>query len=175
MKRILHQPIALTWAVSLMFLVTLTTAALRAAPQAPAAVARSNALPAVRTGAEIYEAACATCHGRDGKGAPRSIVVFDAIPRDLTDCTATAEPTPDWVAVVTEGGPVRALGRQMPAFGDALTAETSESRRLHPHVCFSSGCWETSISHASSLRRRFGKRSPVEYHRGHRRRRRGEQ
>jgi len=116
----------LTWAAAGVFVGAFLTAALGAAPQAAAGAGQSNALPAVRTGAQIYEAACVTCHGRDGRGAPKSVIGFDAVPRDFTDCTATAESTPDWVAVVHEGGPIRALGRQMPAFGDALPMDDIE-------------------------------------------------
>jgi mono/diheme cytochrome c family protein len=71
---------------------------------------------------EVYRAACATCHAVDGRGSPRSVVGFDAPLPDFTDCAfASGEPDPDWFAVVHEGGPVRALDRHMPAFGDALT------------------------------------------------------
>lgn len=96
---------------------------LRAADQTPATPQTSNALPASRSGADIYGAACATCHARDGRGAAQQQLGFEAIPRDFTDCTTTAEPTPDWFAVVHEGGPIRALDRHMPAFGSALTAD----------------------------------------------------
>jgi hypothetical protein len=74
-----------------------------------------------------------TCHGRDGKGAPSSVVGFDLpLPNghgfpDFTDCpTNTVEPSGDWMAVVHSGGPVRGLDRHMPAFGDALSAEQIE-------------------------------------------------
>ena len=74
-----------------------------------------------QTGEQLYRTACATCHGPDGKGSPRSVVGFDAPLPDFSDCSfATGEPDPDWFAVVHEGGPVRALDRHMPAFGDAL-------------------------------------------------------
>ena len=70
------------------------------------------------------------CHGPDGTGAPRSVVGFELpLPNghdfpDFTDCaTNTVEPLSDWVAVAARGGPVRALDRHMPAFGDALSAE----------------------------------------------------
>ena len=54
--------------------------------------------------------ACAACHGADGAGQPRAVLGFDVQVPDLRDCTfATAEPTPDWLAVVHEGGPVRGL------------------------------------------------------------------
>jgi hypothetical protein len=75
-----------------------------------------------QSGAEIYRAACATCHGPDGKGAPRASVGFDIPLPDFTDCSfATAEADADWHAVVHQGGPARAFDRMMPAFGDALT------------------------------------------------------
>lgn len=70
----------------------------------------------------LYQAACETCHGTDGKGAPRSVVGFDTPLPDFSDCSfATPEPDRDWMAVVHLGGPARALNRRMPAFGDALS------------------------------------------------------
>ena len=108
-----------------LYLCVLVSVSLRA--QQPAAPPQpSNALRADRTGAQIFEAACATCHARDGRGTPKPAVGFDVPIRDFTDCTASAEPSPDWFAVVHEGGPVRALDRHMPAFGDALTADDIE-------------------------------------------------
>ena len=88
------------------------------------------ALPADATGEDVFRAACATCHGADGRGAPSSVVGFDLpLPNghgfpDFTDCpTNTVEPSSDWIAVVHRGGPVRGLDRHMPAFGDALSAD----------------------------------------------------
>ena len=37
------------------------------------------------TGREIWESACATCHGADGKGAVRTSVGFTARLPDFTD------------------------------------------------------------------------------------------
>jgi len=106
-----------------LYLCVLVSVSVRA-QQPPGAPAQpGDALPAVRTGAEIYGAACATCHARDGRGSPKSVIGFDVAVRDFTDCTVSAEPSPDWFAVVHEGGPVRALDRRMPAFGGALTAD----------------------------------------------------
>ncbi len=94
-----------------------TVAGARAAAGDVATAAR----PA-RSGAEVWGAACAACHGSDGAGQPRAQVGFDVPLPDLRDCTfATSEPTADWFAVVHEGGPVRALNSMMPAFGGALT------------------------------------------------------
>ena len=105
---------------------------------APALASQSSsssetALPANATGQEIFVAACATCHGMDGKGSPPAVVGFDLpLPNghtfpDFTDCaTNTVEPLGDWMAVAHRGGPVRALDRRMPAFGDALSDEQIE-------------------------------------------------
>jgi len=69
----------------------------------------------------------------DGKGSPSAVVGFDLpLPNghtfpDFTDCaTNTVEPLGDWMAVAHRGGPVRALDRRMPAFGDALSEEQIE-------------------------------------------------
>jgi mono/diheme cytochrome c family protein len=99
-----------------------------AAQTMPSGASAETALPADATGKEIFAAACATCHGMDGKGSPPSVVGFDlplanghGFP-DFTDCaTNTVEPLGDWMAVAHRGGPVRALDRRMPAFGDALS------------------------------------------------------
>jgi mono/diheme cytochrome c family protein len=83
--------------------------------------APESAMPAGATGEQIYQAACLTCHGRDGTGSPRSVVGFDTPLPDFTDCAfASAEADADWLAVVHEGGRIRGLARRMPAFGDAL-------------------------------------------------------
>lgn len=89
--------------------------------------------PVARTGADIYRAACSTCHGPDGRGQPKSHVGFDVKLPDFTDCGfATPEAAAEWFAIVRNGGPVRAFDRQMPAFGDALTEE--EILKVVTHV-----------------------------------------
>jgi mono/diheme cytochrome c family protein len=102
-------------------------------PPSPEASARQAALPANATGEQIFDAACATCHGIDGKGSPQAVVGFElplanghGFP-DFTDCSInTVEPLADWMAVAHRGGPVRALDRRMPAFGDALSDDQIE-------------------------------------------------
>jgi len=77
-----------------------------------------------RTGEEIYRAACAACHGPDGKGQPVSVLGFEppaAFP-DFTDCpVSSAEPDLIWLAIVHMGGRVRGESHIMPAFDDILT------------------------------------------------------
>jgi mono/diheme cytochrome c family protein len=108
-------------------------AALRAQDAVTPPTSLSKALPPAATGEQIFRAACATCHGVDGTGAPQSVVGF-ALPLpnghdfpDFTDCpTNTVEPLSDWVAVAQRGGRIRGLDRHMPAFGDALSGDQLE-------------------------------------------------
>jgi mono/diheme cytochrome c family protein len=86
-----------------------------------------------RSGADLFRAACAACHGADGRGAPASLVGFDTPLPDFTNCSfASREPAADWFAIAHAGGPVRAFDRRMPAFGEALTA--AEIERTIEHV-----------------------------------------
>jgi mono/diheme cytochrome c family protein len=103
------------------------------AQTAPATTTLDRALPTNASGEQIFLAACATCHAADGTGSPESVVGFE-LPLsnghdfpDFTDCaTNTVEPLGDWMAVAHRGGPVRALDRHMPAFGDALSDDQIE-------------------------------------------------
>ncbi len=73
---------------------------------------------------ELYEAACAKCHGSDGAGPNPEEISFDDPVPDFTDCSfASREPDGDWIAVAHQGGPVRGFSETMPAFGDALSED----------------------------------------------------
>lgn len=70
---------------------------------------------------QLYERACAACHGSDGRGGPSVASAYPIVPPDFTDCSfASREPDADWFAVSHDGGPARGFDRLMPAFGDAL-------------------------------------------------------
>jgi mono/diheme cytochrome c family protein len=89
--------------------------------------------PRSASGADLYAAACVTCHGVDGRGASESRVGFDTPLPDFTDCSfATREPDADWLAISHDGGPVRAFSRRMPAFGQALSE--AELARVLGHI-----------------------------------------
>ena len=76
------------------------------------------------SGPDLFDGACAACHGNDGTGNPQSTVGFDVPLPDFTDCQfASPEPDGDWLVVVHDGGPSRVFDRMMPAFGEALTEE----------------------------------------------------
>jgi mono/diheme cytochrome c family protein len=99
----------------------------------PALAQQQSPRQEVESGADVYEAACAACHGIDGRGNAPSIVGFSVPLPDFTDCLfATVEADEGWEAVVHQGGPVRALDRHMPAFGAALSPR--EIRLVVAHV-----------------------------------------
>jgi hypothetical protein len=76
----------------------------------------------------VYTAACAACHGDDGRGRNESELGFDLALPDFTNCDfAVREPNADWYAIAHRGGPVRGFDRLMPAFGEALTPAEIES------------------------------------------------
>lgn len=80
----------------------------------------------LRSGHEIYQAACVACHGPDGSGTAQTLIGFQRPPTfpDFTQCEQSApEYTRDWKAVIHDGGPARGFSEIMPAFGDALTPE----------------------------------------------------
>ena len=85
------------------------------------------------SGQQLYEAACAACHGTDGRGQPIAVRGFAIEPPDFTDCSLTTpEADLDWSSVIHRGGPARAFDAMMPAFGDELSDE--EVGRLIEHV-----------------------------------------
>jgi len=94
-------------------------------PGALASAAGRDAPPAPRVSPQqLYESACATCHGRDGRGADPVALGLTVPTPDFSDCSfATREPDADWGAIVYDGGPTRAFDRTMPAFGEALGDE----------------------------------------------------
>jgi mono/diheme cytochrome c family protein len=118
-------------AASILLLVA-STAVRASGDQAPRGASHTRAVPEAATGQQIFEAACMTCHARDGKGTPQQLVGFLPLANghelpDFSDCpTNTVEPMADWVAVVHEGGRVRGLDRHMPSFGEALTVDEIE-------------------------------------------------
>jgi mono/diheme cytochrome c family protein len=86
--------------------------------------AQANSTLKLDTGKEIFQAACVSCHGADGKGQADTTVGFEK-PKtfpDFSDCPgSTPEANEQWYAVIHDGGAARGFSRIMPSFGDALT------------------------------------------------------
>ncbi len=83
----------------------------------------------LRTGREVFQAACVTCHGSRGTGTDRSLLGFEDVePPDFTDCKFTSrEARNDWVGVAHSGGPVKGFSPMMPAFGKSLSMQQLEN------------------------------------------------
>ncbi|MBN2195875.1 MAG: c-type cytochrome [Polyangiaceae bacterium] len=85
------------------------------------------------SGEALFLQTCASCHGADGRGAPRSEVGFDLPLPDFTDCSfGSREPHRDWLAVAHRGGPARGFDATMPSFEGART--DAELERIVAHV-----------------------------------------
>ncbi|MEO7962992.1 MAG: cytochrome c [Gemmatimonadaceae bacterium] len=79
------------------------------------------------SGRQLFVAACANCHGANGRGAPQSQVGFTIALPDFSDCNySSRENAQDWFAIVHEGGRIRSFSKRMPAFGSALSSDQIE-------------------------------------------------
>ncbi len=98
-------------------------ALLGAAAVALAVLRHTAAGAAALNARELYDGACASCHGSDGRGAPQGTAINVPLP-DFTDCNfITREGDGNWVYLIAHGGEGLGLSPQMPAFADTLTDE----------------------------------------------------
>jgi hypothetical protein len=77
-------------------------------------------------GREIYDAACAACHGSNGEGTPTITAGFDqpeTFPHFNKCDETTPEYTRDWKAVILKGGAGRGFSHIMPSFEGVLTSK----------------------------------------------------
>jgi len=90
----------------------------------------------------VYAAACAACHGDDGRGRTASQIGFDVPLPDFSDCDfAAREPDADWAAIAHRGGPVRGFDRMMPAFGEALGPDEIAAAIAHLRTLCTDARW----------------------------------
>jgi mono/diheme cytochrome c family protein len=95
-----------------------------------------------RSGRQAYEAACATCHGVDGRGVAAAESDYPLAVPDFTDCNfAAREPDSDWLAISHDGGPARGFSRLMPAFGEAVAREELERALAYIRGFCASDAW----------------------------------
>jgi hypothetical protein len=92
-----------------------------AATVAMSLLLRTGATALEPTALELYDGACASCHGTDGRGAPQGTAINVPLP-DFTDCNfITREGDGNWAYLIAHGGASLGLSPQMPAFADVLS------------------------------------------------------
>jgi hypothetical protein len=75
-----------------------------------------------RTGRQIYESICITCHGPQGRGGVNPAIEQVVKTPDFSDCGfANREPDRGFLAVAHNGGPARGFSPLMPPWGGAFT------------------------------------------------------
>jgi hypothetical protein len=95
--------------------------ALAAVLQLTLSAAAAQQVP-TRTGREVYEAVCISCHGPDGRGGVNPAIEQLVKPPDFTDCAFGArEPDRGFLAVAHDGGPARGFSPLMAAWGGVFT------------------------------------------------------
>ncbi len=78
----------------------------------------------VRTGRQVYEQICVTCHGPDGRAGVNLELEKIAKPPDFTDCGfANREPDRGFLAVAHNGGPARGFSPLMPPWSATYSEE----------------------------------------------------
>ena len=81
-------------------------------------------LQSADSGAVLYHAWCAPCHGLDARGGAQASVRVGVPPANLADCaTSTPETSAQWRGIVSRGGAAYGLSLDMPAFGDAASPQ----------------------------------------------------
>ncbi len=90
---------------------------------------RAEDLPArlgLKSGRDIYQAACAACHGQHGEGTPTEQAGFDqpsTFPHFNKCNESLPEYTRDYKAVILQGGAARGFSHIMPSFSGVLTPQ----------------------------------------------------
>lgn len=77
-----------------------------------------------RTGREVFETICVTCHGPDGRGGVNPALERIVKPPDFTDCAfAAREPDRGFLAVAHQGGAARGFSPLMAPWGGTFTEQ----------------------------------------------------
>ena len=75
-----------------------------------------------RTGRQVYESICITCHGPDGRGGVNPAIERIVTVPDFSDCAfANREPDRGFLAVAHNGGPARGFSPLMAPWGGAFS------------------------------------------------------
>jgi hypothetical protein len=95
-----------------------------------------------RTGRQVYESICITCHGPDGRGGVNPALETVIKLPDFSDCAfASREPDRGFLAVAHNGGPARGFSAIMAPWG-ALYSEQELARAVsHIRTLCTDGRW----------------------------------
>ena len=118
----------------------LGTVALTAQQAGPAGGATPQA--GARSGREVYESVCATCHGPEGRGGVNlELEKIIELP-DFSDCSfANREPDGDWLAVAHGGGPARGFSPLMAPWGGTFSLEELQGAVDHLRTFCADDSW----------------------------------
>lgn len=95
-----------------------------------------------RSGRQVYETVCITCHGPDGRGGVNPALEKIVQPPDFTDCAfAAREPDRGFLAVAHDGGPARGFSALMPPWGGAYSEEELRLAVAHLRTFCSDRRW----------------------------------
>lgn len=98
---------------------------------APLQAAGQATAPA-RSGRQVYDTICVTCHGPDGRGGVNLELEKIAKPPDFSSCAfASREPDRGFLAVAHNGGPARGFSPLMPPWGGMFTEDELASAVKH--------------------------------------------
>ena len=108
-----------------LFRLTASCALVGASLLAPAQESEAGqAPPPARTGRQVYEQVCITCHGPDGRAGVNLELEKIKKPPDFTDCSfANREPDRGFLAVAHNGGPARGFSALMAPWGGTFSEE----------------------------------------------------
>ncbi|HEY8549641.1 MAG TPA: c-type cytochrome [Vicinamibacterales bacterium] len=99
----------------------------------PAAPVAGQEPASPRSGREVYETACAACHGPDGRGGVNAELEKIVELPDFSDCAfASREPDRAFLAIAHGGGTIRGFSPLMPPWAGMFTDE--ELRLAISHI-----------------------------------------
>ena len=95
-----------------------------------------------RTGREVYDTICASCHGPEGKGGVNLELEKVIDLPDFSDCSfANREPDSDWLAVAHGGGPARGFSPLMAPWGGTFDLDELQMAVSHIRTFCSDDRW----------------------------------
>jgi cytochrome c553 len=95
-----------------------------------------------RSGREVYETVCITCHGPDGRGGVNLEIEKIVKPPDFSDCAfAAREPDRGFVAVAHGGGPARGFSPLMAPWAGLFSEQELTMAVAHIRTFCSDARW----------------------------------